>query len=98
MMIYFISILLLLFLVVSVVPFVQLLIANICASDKTEYKFPDELFNSKLDELKYEDINDLNINRLAMQNRGSVRLAKGNILSKTSLEERKAKAHSIKLP
>lgn len=97
-MIYFIITLLVLFVFVSVVPIMQLLISNMNAVDKVEYEFPSELFSSDMKELKYENISDLRINRISIQNRGSVRLAQGNILSKTSLEDRKAKAYSIELP
>lgn len=97
-MIYFIIILLVLLFFVSVVPIMQLLISNMNAADKVEYEFPSELFSDDMKELKYEDISDSRINRISIQNRGSVRLAQGNILSKTSLEDRKAKAYSVELP
>lgn len=98
MMIYFVITLLVLFVFVSVVPIIQLLISNINAVNKVEYKFPVELFSSDMEELKYENVNDSRINRISIQNRGSVRLAQGNILSKTNLEDRKAKAYSVELP
>lgn len=97
-MIYFVIVLLVLFVFVSAAPIIQLFISNMNAVDKVEYEFPSELFSSDMRELKYENINASRINRMSIQNRGSVRLARGNILSKTSLEDRKAKAYSIELP
>ena len=87
-MIYFIVILLALLFFVSIVPIMQLLVFNMNATDKVEYSFPSELFNSDMKELKCENISNSRINR------GYSRL----ILSKTSLECRKAKAYSVELP
>lgn len=87
-MIYFIIILLALLFFVSAVPIMQLLIYNMKATDKVEYGFPSELINSDMKELKYENISNSRINR------GYTRL----ILSKASLEDRKAKAYSVELP
>ena len=87
-MIYFIIILLALLFFVSAVPIMQLLIYNMKATDKVEYGFPSELINSDMKELKYENISNSRINR------GYTRL----ILSKESLEDRKAKAYSVELP
>lgn len=87
-MIYFIIILLALLFFVSAVPIMQLLIYNMKATDKVEYGFPSELINSDMKELKYENIINSRINRRY------TRL----ILSKASLEDRKAKAYSVELP
>lgn len=94
----YVLLLILLFVFVGIIPFIQMIVSNICVNEEKKYKFPLELFNSDMNNLKYEHIEKMNVHRTSLQNRGSVRLAQGNILSIENLESRKAKAYSVELP
>lgn len=97
-MIYLLGLLALLFVFVSIIPFIQLCISMRSMKEEIQYKFPQELLNSDMDNLKYERKDDMYVPRISIQNRGSVRLAKGNILTLETLENRKVKANSVELP
>lgn len=94
---YLIIILAVIFILISFFPIMELLVSN-KESYKIEYEFPKELLNSNLDNLKFESVDNETVKRIAMQNRGSVRIAQGRVLSKKDLEEKKVKAFSVELP
>lgn len=97
-MVYLIGLLILLFVFVGIVPFVQTLAQRYHMDEEVHYKFPQELFNSDMDHLRFEQTEGQSVFRLSLQDRGSVRLAKGHILSVKILENRKAEAYSVLLP
>lgn len=97
-MVYLFGLLLLLFLLVSAIPFIQMLVSGHRMSEEVQYKFPQELFDHDMNNLRYERTDGTGVSRMSMQSRGSVRLAGGNILSTESFENRKEKAYSVELP
>ena len=94
---YLIIILIAVFILISFLPFLEFLTSR-KESYITEYEFPEELLNCNLDNLKFENKGEATIKRTVLQNRGSVRIAQGHILSKKDLEEKKVKAFSVELP
>lgn len=97
-MVYLIGLSILLFIFVSIIPFAQTLAQRYHMDEEIHYKFPQELFDSNMDHLRYEQTEGQSVSRLSLQDRGSVRLAKGHILSVKNLENRKAEAYSVVLP
>lgn len=84
------------FILVSFFPIIELIFSS-KKDYKIEYQFPQELFDSNLN-FSFEHIDNKVINRIEMQNRGSVRIAQGRILSEKGLEEKKVKAFAVELP
>lgn len=94
---YLVIILIAVFILVSILPLIEFLTSQ-KESFMTEYEFPVELINYNLDNLKFENKGEATVKRTTLQNRGSVRIAQGRILSEKDLEEKKVKAFSVKLP
>lgn len=90
--------LVIIFILVSAIPFFQWIIAKKNTEDKVEYSFPKELFDCDLKELKCEQTLHSGVSRISLQNRGSVRIAQGHILSLNDIEEKKAVVYSVELP
>ena len=90
--------LIVLFIIISIVPSIQYFVEKKETKYKTEYEFPAELFDYDIENMNYEYSTDPVVDRTSIQNRGSVRLAQGHILSKFNLDERKEKAYSVELP
>ncbi len=98
-MVYLFGLLILLFVFVSIIPLIQMFMPCHRMSEEIQYKFPQELFDRNMDHLKYEHKTETTtVSRLSIQNRGSVRVARGNILTVEYLESRKEKAYSVELP
>lgn len=97
-MVYLFGLVILLLIFVSIIPVIQVFAHRRYVDEEIEYKFPQELFNSDMDHLRFEQPEGKDIPRISIQNRGSVRLARGNILSTEKLESRKAEAYSAELP
>lgn len=98
-MIYLIAVLVVMFICVAFIPIIQWFGFGSETIDETVYEFPDKLFESELSGLKCENINHTDkMSRLSLQQRGSVRLAQGRILSNEDLEEKKAAVYSVDLP
>lgn len=95
---HFIIILISIFILVSFLPIIQLAIGNKAIEEGMEYDFPKELFECDLENLKFEHFIEEHVDRMTIQNRGSVRLAQGRILSVKNMEEKKVKAYSVELP
>lgn len=94
---YLIIVLVVIFVLVSFFPIMGLLVSN-KGNYKIEYEFPEELLNSNFDNLKFEKVDNKTVKRISMQERGSVRIAQGRVLSEKDLEEKKVKAFSVELP
>lgn len=95
MILYFIGTLLVIFLLVAALPFLQWWFAGKSGKEIVEYSFPSELIDSKPNDL---DGKVSGQGRMEMQNRGSVRMAQGHVLTKKGLEEKKAEVYSVPLP
>ncbi len=97
-MVYLFGLLVLLFGFIGIVPLAMTFAFRHHADVEIQYTFPQKLFHSDMDHLRYEEIEGKNISRISLQNRGSVRLARGNILSMEDLVSRKGEAYSVELP
>lgn len=64
--------------------------------DQIEFYFTDDIFKIELKDLKYEEPNGLT--RIDLQNRGSVRIAQGRVMSKKDFDERKSRICREELP
>ncbi len=95
MILYFIGALLVVFLLVAALPFLQWWIVGKSGKEIVEYSFPSELIDHKPNNLDGETSGQ---GRMAMQNRGSVRMAQGHVLTEKDLEEKKAEVYSVPLP
>lgn len=93
---YLILVLISIFILISFFPIMELIFSN-KKDYRIEYEFPKELLDSDPD-FSFEHIDNKVVNRVELQNRGSVRIAQGRILSEKDLEEKKIKAFAVELP
>lgn len=76
-------------------PLLDVCISNRAAKEITEYVFPKELIDRDHGEVKGEE---MQIDRISAQYRGSIRMACGKVITKEQLEEKKKIEYSILLP
>lgn len=98
-MIFLIICFLVIFILLSIIPFVQWIInKNYNKVETTTFHFPLELLNAEMNNLKWENINVNTTLGIDLKTRGSVRLAKGLIMSDKIFKEKKAEEYSYDLP
>ena len=87
------------FLIMCIVPFLRWIMSKKEVMI-VKYEFPEELYDYDLCDLEWETPpkNTKLVMAMPMNNRGSVRLAQGRILTKEDLEEKRARIMAVELP
>lgn len=88
------------FLLVSIVPFLQwLYVSRIDKAQKSlSYVFEQELLDFNLNDLRMENVAHQTISLEQMKDRGSIRIAQGLAFDKKDFEKRKQEEYAIDLP
>ena len=95
-MMFFVGSLIILFILASALPLLQWYLTNKKEKEVIDYIFPTELIDHS--PYRSDDDTSATVDRRSLQYRGSVRMARGSVLTKKGFEEKKAKIYSVSLP